>query len=126
MVDKQRIKTMKERLGEAVNLIDDDRFLPMYRNRQIHYKELFDYSIELAKTKKSPSRYFASVWGKKNLKKSVEWLQKLLNGVKSKLASIFWKKKAEERENNIALEIKKNTNKLDKLSAMKLSYGLRS
>lgn len=84
MIDAQRIKTMKERLGEAVELIDDDRYLPMFRNRQIHHPELFAFSIELAKKKDNPARYFAALWGSKALAKTLDWLQKLINLAKSK------------------------------------------
>lgn len=84
MIDATRIKTMKQRLGEAVELIDDDQYLPMFRNRQIHYPELFAFSIELAKKKTNPSRYFAALWGAKTLAKTLDWLQKLINLAKSK------------------------------------------
>lgn len=84
MIDAQRIKTMKERLGEAVELIDDDQYLPMFRNRQIHHPELFAFSIELAKKKDNPARYFAALWGAKTLAKTLDWLQKLINLAKSK------------------------------------------
>lgn len=84
MIDAQRIKTMKERLGEAVELIDDERYLPMFRNRQIHHPELFAFSIELAKKKDNPARYFAALWGAKTLARTLDWLQKLINLAKSK------------------------------------------
>lgn len=84
VIDAQRIKTMKERLGEAVELIDDDRYLPMFRNRQIHHPELFAFSIELAKKKNNPARYFAALWGSKTLAKTLDWLQKLINLAKGK------------------------------------------
>lgn len=117
-------KTMRERLGVASELVDDDKFLPMYRNRQIHHEELFDYSVKLAKKKKAPSRYFASIWGKKNLEKSIKWLTQLVNKAKSVAVGLFWKKKNEERQ--LREEKAANQVGLSKLSALKTSYGLRS
>lgn len=84
MIDAQRIKTMKERLGDAVELIDDEQYLPMYRNRQIHYPELFEYSKQLARKKTNPARYFSTLWKSKNLQKTIDWLQQLINLAKSK------------------------------------------
>ena len=84
MIDAQRIKTMKERLGDAVELIDDEQYLPMYRNRQIHYPELFEYSKQLARKKTNPARYFSTLWKSKNLQKTIDWLQQLINLAKGK------------------------------------------
>ena len=106
MIDEQRITTMTERLGDAAELIDDKRYLPMFRNRQMHYKELFDFSVKLAKTKKNPSRYFAALWGAKTLSKTLDWLQKLVNATKSKAAEFIreQKQKHEDRKAQKALE----------------------
>jgi hypothetical protein len=65
-VNQQRINTMKERLGEAVDLIDDQRFLPFYRSIQIKLEKLgkpdeWGRMIETAKAKANPARYFASL-----------------------------------------------------------------
>ena len=88
MIDAKRISTMKERLGDAVELIDDEQYLPMYRNRQIHYPELFEFSKQLARKKDNPARYFAALWGSKTLAKTLDWLQKLINLAKSKAAEV--------------------------------------
>lgn len=85
IVDEKRIATMRARLGDASDLVDDDRFLPMFRNRQKQHPEEFEESIKIAKTKKLPSRYFASVWGKKNLMQSLKWLREKINRVKNRL-----------------------------------------
>lgn len=65
-VNEQRIKTMRERLGEAVDLIDDQRFLPFYRSIQIRLEKMgkldeWGKMIEVAKAKTDPARYFASL-----------------------------------------------------------------
>lgn len=65
-INQQRINTMKERLGEAVDLIDDQRFLPFYRSIQIRLEKMgkadeWGRMIETAKAKANPARYFASL-----------------------------------------------------------------
>lgn len=65
-VNDQRKQTMLERLGEAAELIDDQRFLPFYRSIQIKLDKLgkpdeWAHMIEVAKSKTNPARYFASL-----------------------------------------------------------------
>lgn len=79
IVDNKRIATMRERIGRASSLIKSDAYLPMFRNRQKNHKEEFEKSIEIAKTKRNPERYLASVWAVKNIKKSLVWLRGTIN-----------------------------------------------
>lgn len=58
IVDNQRIATMRELLGEASDLIKDDAYLPMFRNRQKNNPEEFQQSIQIAKTKKRSRAVF--------------------------------------------------------------------
>lgn len=65
-VNEQRKQTMLQRLGDAVDLIDDQRFLPFYRSIQIKLEKLgkadeWGKMIELSKTKTNASRYFAKL-----------------------------------------------------------------
>lgn len=65
-VTKQRQETMLKRIGEAVQLIDDQRFLPFYRSVQIKLEKLgkadeWGRMIATAKTKENPARYFAHI-----------------------------------------------------------------
>lgn len=65
-VSDQRKKTMLQRLGDAAQLIDDQRFLPFYRSIQIKLEKAgkadeWGKMVELALTKEQPSRYFASL-----------------------------------------------------------------
>lgn len=75
VVDNKRITTMRKNLGKASELIKDDAYLPMFRNRQKKYKQEFDESVEVAKTKRDPERYLASVWSLKNLEQSLLWMR---------------------------------------------------
>ncbi len=65
-VTDQRKQTMLKRLGEAADLIDDQRFLPFYRSIQIKLEKLgkadeWGKMIATAKEKTNPARYFASL-----------------------------------------------------------------
>lgn len=61
-----RKQTMLQRLGDAADLIDDQRFLPFYRSIQIKLEKMgksdeWARMIETALTKEQPSRYFAKL-----------------------------------------------------------------
>ena len=61
-----RKQTMLQRLGDAAQLIDDQRFLPFYRSIQIKLEKAgkldeWGRMIETALTKEQPSRYFAKL-----------------------------------------------------------------
>lgn len=76
----KRIESMRQSLGEACQFIDDERFFPMFRNRQLNYPREFALSIKLAKRLKSGgNRYFAKIWGAKSLKKTTKWLNEMVN-----------------------------------------------
>lgn len=65
-VNDQRKQTMLQRLGDAVDLIDDQRFLPFYRSVQKKLEasgkaDEWGKMIALARTKDHASRYFAKL-----------------------------------------------------------------
>lgn len=65
-ISKQRNDTMLQRLGEAAELVDDQRFLPFYRSIQIKLEKMgkleeWGKMIAVAKSKDHPSRYFAKL-----------------------------------------------------------------
>lgn len=91
---------MREALGEACNFIDDEKFLPMFRNRQKNWPEEFELSVKLAKKKTNASKYFASIWGVKNLKESLAILRKMISRAKSKLAERLHNAKIQARINS--------------------------
>lgn len=119
-VDTQRAKTMRERLGEASELIDTDQYLPMYRNRQIHYPELFEFSIKLAKRKDNPKGYFANIWKPENLKKTIDWIAKLMNMAKSKAMDIVRELQQRRETAKAERERRKNADNLAKLDKLKV------
>lgn len=65
-VNDQRKQTMIKRLGDAVELIDNQAFLPFYRSIQLKLERdghplEWAKMIATAKTKEQPSRYFAKI-----------------------------------------------------------------
>lgn len=86
ILNDRRIQTMRSSLKEASGLIKTDNFLPKFRNRQKNYPDEWDKSVEIAKKKDNPEHYLAVVWAKNNIKKSLEWLKKLINITRNKLA----------------------------------------
>lgn len=65
-ISEQRKQTMLERIGDAAQLVDDQRFLPFYRSIQIRLEKMgkadeWARMIEVALTKSQPSHYFAKL-----------------------------------------------------------------
>lgn len=77
-MSEKRIVTLRNRLGKASDLIKNDEFLPMFRNRQIRFKKEFEESVKLAKKKNNPEHYFASIWSCKALEKTLETIRKMI------------------------------------------------
>lgn len=71
-----RVKTLRKRLGKASDLITNDAYLPMFRNRQIRYPKEFEESLIQAARKKDPKRWLAKVWSCQNMIASVKMLAK--------------------------------------------------
>ena len=77
-MSEKRIVTLRNRLGKASDLIKNDDYLPMFRNRQIRFKKEFEESVKLAKKKRNPEHYFSSIWSCKALKKTLEMIRKMI------------------------------------------------
>ena len=98
IIDNKRIATMRKHLGKASELIKDDAYLPMFRNRQKKYKQEFDESVEVAKTKRDPERYLASVWSLKNLEQTLLWMRSRIARAVNELARRRQEKKIRKME----------------------------
>ena len=105
VVDNKRITTMRKHLGKASELIKDDAYLPMFRNRQKKYKQEFDESVEVAKTKRDPERYLASVWSLKNLEQSLLWMRSRIARAINELARQRQEKKQRKMEERARYEL---------------------
>lgn len=98
---EKRNQTMRERLGKACDLIDNDQFLGVFRNRQINYEKEFDQSVKMVKSMKkagkikNASHYFAKIWKKENINKTLKIVREFLNRQVAKLAE----KREQQRQN---------------------------
>lgn len=86
VLDARRIATMRERLGEDASSMIEDKFLPMFRNRQKRFQAEFNESVKIAKNKNNPGRYLAAIWSCRNIEKSLKWLRGMINRAKTRLA----------------------------------------
>lgn len=104
MLTAKHITTLKGRLGEISNQLDE-QYLPMFRSRQINYPELWDFSVKLSAKKDNPGHYLAKLWGRASLNKTIDWISKLINAAKSKVIEKFHEVKAKisaKKEQEIA------------------------
>lgn len=124
----RRIKTMRERLGKACDLIDNEQFLGVFRNRQINYEKEFDQSVKMVKSMKkagkikNASHYFAKIWKKENIERTLKIVREFLNRQVSKLAE----KRERQRQNeeyNKAQQVF-NSEGYARFQAMKSKFNL--
>lgn len=79
MLDNKRISVMRKRLGvRASKLIKDDKFLPMFRNRQIKYQREFEESVKIAEKKRNPEHFFAKIWSCENIEKTLKLIRSVI------------------------------------------------
>lgn len=79
MLNDKRISVMRARLGvRASKLIRNDKFLPMFRNRQIRYKKEFEESVKIANKKRNPERFFAKIWSCENVEKTIKMMRSII------------------------------------------------
>lgn len=98
---EKRNQTMRERLGSACDLIDDEQWLGVFRNRQIHFGRELEQSVKMVKSMKkagkirNAKRYFAKIWKKENIERTLKIVREFLNREISKLAE----KREQKRRN---------------------------
>lgn len=80
MVDSQREKTMRERLGDRASaLVNNSQYLPMVRARQKAMDpEEFAAVVELAYRAEKPAHYFMSMLSKSNLERTLIYVRRIL------------------------------------------------
>lgn len=102
MLNDKRISVMRTRLGvRASKLIKDDKFLPMFRNRQIKYQREFEESVKIAEKKRNPEHFFASIWACKNIKKTLKLIRSIMYRVIEKVHELRESIKRAKREEDI-------------------------
>lgn len=125
---EKRNVTMKERLGKACDLIDDEQFLGVFRNRQINYEKEFNQSVKMVKSMKkagkikNASHYFAKIWKKENIERTLKIVREFLNRQVSKLAEKREQKRQNEEYNKVQQVF--NSEGYARFQAMKRNFNL--
>ena len=125
---EKRNATMKKWLGKACDLIDDEQWLGMFRNRQINYGKEFDQSVKMVKSMKKAGKikdakhYFAKIWKKENIERTLKIVREFLNRQVSKLAN----QREQVRRNYEYEKIAQSRNEagLKRLDILKREYNL--
>ena len=119
---------MKKWLGKACDLIDDEQWLGVFRNRQINYGKEFDQSVKMVKSMKKAGKikdakhYFAKIWKKENIERTLKIVREFLNRQVSKLAN----QREQARRNYEYEKITQSRNEagLKRLDILKREYNL--
>lgn len=125
---EKRNATMKERLGKAYDLIDNEQFLGVFRNRQVNYEKEFNQSVKMVKSMKKAGKiknakhYFAKIWKKENIKRTLKIVREFLNRQASKLAE----KREQQRQNEEYEKAQQvfNSEGYARFQAMKRNFNL--
>lgn len=126
--DDLRNSKMREALGDATKFIDGNSFLPMFRNRQKNFSKEFEASVKMMKNAsfagkiKDKKGYFAKIWSKKNLEKTLKIMREFLNRQISKLAEKRERKKQNECDEITSKSF--NNSSYAKFQAMKHNFNL--
>ena len=119
---------MRERLGKACDLIDNEQFLGVFRNRQINYEKEFNQSVKMVKLMKKAgkikdaSHYFAKIWKKENITKTLKIVREFLNRQVSKLAEKREQRRQNEEHNKLQQAF--NSEGYARFQAMKRNFNL--
>ena len=128
-MNPKSLQTLKLKLGdEALSLISNHNFLPLFRKWQKQEPKLFAQSVKMVKTMqkqgkiRDKQKYFASIWSNKNANKTLDIIRGFLARVKSKLAE----KREDKRKNEETSQFEREFNgtgyaKFQQLKAMKLA-----
>lgn len=125
---EKRNVTMKERLGKACDLIDNDQFLGVFRNRQINYEKEFNQSVRMVKSMKKAgkikdaSHYFAKIWKKENIERTLKIVREFLNRQISRLTEKREQKRQNEEHNKLRQAF--NSEGYARFQAMKRNFNL--
>ena len=102
MLNDKRLSVIRTRLGtRASRLIKDDKFLPMFRNRQIKYQREFEESVRIAEKKRNPEHFFAKIWSCKNVEKTLKLIKSIIYRAIEKVRELRESIKRAKREEDI-------------------------
>lgn len=125
---ENRNRTMREKLGSACDLIEGEQWLGMFRNRQIHFGREFEQSVKMVKSMKkagkirNAKRYFAKIWKKENIERTLKIVREFLNRQVAKLAE----KRQQKRKNEFQKSVFENRNEagIRRFELLKREYNL--
>ncbi len=126
--DDLRNSKMREALGDANKLIDGNIFLTMFRKIQNNFRKENEASVKMMKNAsfagkiKDKKGYFAKIWSKKNLEKTLRIMREFLNRQISKLAEKRERKKQNECDEITSKSF--NNSSYAKFQAMKHNFNL--
>lgn len=79
MLNEKRIKTMRERLGKASELVNNDQYLPRARRVQMDCSaDEFEGICQLAKQANNPQHYFMKVISKQAIERTLNYVRRIL------------------------------------------------
>lgn len=101
-MNPKSLSTLKLKIGdEALTLISNHNFLPLFRKWQKQEPKLFAQSVKMVKNMhkngqiRDKQKYFAAIWSNKNAEKTLKIVREFLNRQVSKLAE----KREQKRKN---------------------------
>ena len=79
MITANRIRTMRQRLGQASKLVNNDNYLPRARRVQMDCTaEEFAAICKLAEQAKNPQHYFMKIISKSAIERTLDYVRRVL------------------------------------------------
>lgn len=79
MLNQKRINTMRNRLGSASDLVNNDQYLPRARRVQMDCtSEEFEAICQLARQAKNPQHYFMKIIAKDAIDRTMSYIRRVL------------------------------------------------
>lgn len=79
VITANRIRTMRQRLGKASELVNNDNYLPRARRVQMDCTaEEFDGICKLAKQADNPQHYFMKIISKAQIERTLDYVRRIL------------------------------------------------
>ena len=79
MITANRIRTMRQRLGQASKLVNNDNYLPRARRVQMDCTaEEFAAICKLAEQAKNPQHYFMKIISKSAIERTLDYVRRIL------------------------------------------------
>ena len=79
MLNEKRITTMRERLGKASELVNNDQYLPRARRVQMDCSaDEFEGICQLARRADNPQHYFMKLISKQAIERTLDYVRRIL------------------------------------------------